>query len=100
MTIACSLWQPASTTTELSRAAAAFRSSTRRLQPLQHILGGLRLHEEWPNVSTFSDLHADYDVVCGIGWVGQGSSPGVSVAVGPGVSTIGLMGLPVSRSTM
>ena len=30
--------QPASTTTELSRAAAAFRSSTRRLQPLQHIL--------------------------------------------------------------
>ena len=25
MTIACSLWQPASTTTELSRAAAAFR---------------------------------------------------------------------------
>ena len=67
MTIACSLWQPASTTTELSRAAAAFRSSTRRLQPLQHILGGLRLHAEWPNVSTFSDLHADYDVVCGIG---------------------------------
>ena len=67
MTIACSLWQPASTTTELSRAAAAFRSSTRRLQPLQHILGGLRLHAEWPNVSTFLDLHADYDMLCGIG---------------------------------
>ena len=66
-TIVCDLLQLASTTTELSRAAAAFRSSTRRLQPLQHILGGLRLHAEWPNVSTFSDLHADYDMLFGIG---------------------------------
>ena len=69
MTIACSLWQSASTTAELSRAAAAFRSSTRKLQPLLHSFGGLRWHAKWQNVSTFLDLHAHStrDVVCGIG---------------------------------
>ena len=37
------------------------------VQPLQHILDGLRLHTEWPNVSTFSDLHTDYGMLFGIG---------------------------------
>src|SRR5439155_8338416 len=33
--------------------------------------------------------------VKGIGWVGQGFSPGTSVLVGTGISTIGLIGWPV-----
>ena len=57
-TIVCDLWQLALTTTELSRATAAFRSSTRRLQPLKHILGGLRLHAECQNIGGFVPLLA------------------------------------------
>ena len=57
-TIVCDLFQLASTTTELSRATAAFRSSTRRLQPLQHILGGLRLPAECQNIGGFVPLLA------------------------------------------
>ena len=57
-TIVCDLWKLVSTTIELSRATAAFRSSTRRLQPLKHILGGLRLHGECQNLGGFVPLLA------------------------------------------
>ena len=46
------------------------RPSGRRPEGCHHSIssaGTVGVLAEWPNVSTFSDLHADYDVVCGIG---------------------------------
>ena len=45
--------------------AFAFASSVRNIP--SRSAAGVVLHAEWPNVSTFSDLHADYDMLFGIG---------------------------------